>query len=122
MFAFSPMKNRQILGVMNEFIPMAHKFLNELSPSATSERLSQWPVGPLDVKVSAHSGGLNVVSAVTSPGLYFLGTEVVAENPNEISAARTLCQRIDLTGQAGQPRRPSHPNRHRPRHRQATRR
>jgi hypothetical protein len=52
----------------------------------------------LDGKVPAHSGGLNVVSAVTSPGLYFLGTEVVAEKTNEIPAARTLCQRIDLSG------------------------
>jgi hypothetical protein len=52
----------------------------------------------LDGKVPGHSGGLNVVSAVTSPGLYFLGTEVVAEKTNEIPAVRTLCQRIDLAG------------------------
>jgi hypothetical protein len=52
----------------------------------------------LDGKVPAHSGGLNVVSAVTSPGLYFLGSEVVAEKTNEIPAARALCQRIDLVG------------------------
>ena len=50
----------------------------------------------LDGKVPAPSGGLNVVSAVTSPGLYFLGSEVVAEKTNEIPAARALCQRIEL--------------------------
>jgi hypothetical protein len=52
----------------------------------------------LDGKVPAHSGGRNVVSAITSPGQYFLGSEVVAEKTNEIPAARTLCARLDLTG------------------------
>ena len=52
----------------------------------------------LDGKVPAHSGGLNVVSAVTSPGLYFLGSEVVAEKTNEIPAARALCARLELAG------------------------
>lgn len=52
----------------------------------------------LDGKVPAHSGGLNVVSAVTAPGLHYLGSEVVAEKTNEIPAVRTLCQRIDLDG------------------------
>lgn len=52
----------------------------------------------LDGKVPAHSGGLNVVSAVTAPGLYYLGSEVVADKTNEIPAVRALCQRIDLDG------------------------
>ncbi|MDP3073029.1 MAG: ISAs1 family transposase [Opitutaceae bacterium] len=52
----------------------------------------------LDGKVPKHSGGLNVVSAVTAPNLYYLGSEVVAEKTNEIPAVRTLCQRIELTG------------------------
>ena len=52
----------------------------------------------LDGKVPKHSGGLNVVSAVTAPGLYYLGSEVVAEKTNEIPAVRTLCHRIDLAG------------------------
>jgi hypothetical protein len=52
----------------------------------------------LDGKVPAHSGGLNVVSAVTSPGQYFLGSEVVAEKTNELPAARALLDRLDLTG------------------------
>lgn len=52
----------------------------------------------LDGKVPGHSGGLNVVTAVTSPGLYYLGSEVVADKTNEIPAVRALCQRIDLEG------------------------
>ena len=52
----------------------------------------------LDGKVPAYSGGLNVVSAVTSPSQYFLGSEVVAAKTNEIPAARALLERLDLTG------------------------
>jgi hypothetical protein len=52
----------------------------------------------LDGKVPGHSGGLNVVTAVTVPGLYYLGSAVVAEKTNEIPAVRALCQRIELDG------------------------
>ncbi len=52
----------------------------------------------LDGKVPRHSGGLNVVTAVTVPSLHFLGTEVVAEKTNEIPAVRTLCSRLELDG------------------------
>jgi hypothetical protein len=52
----------------------------------------------LDGKVPAHSGGLNVVTAVTVPGLHYLGSAVVADKSNEIPAVRTLCQRLDLDG------------------------
>lgn len=52
----------------------------------------------LDGKVPAHSGGLNVVTALTAPGLHYLGSEVVADKSNEIPAVRTLCQRIELEG------------------------
>ena len=52
----------------------------------------------LDGKVPGHSGGLNVVSALTSPGLYYLGSEVVAEKTNEIPAVRQLCERLELDG------------------------
>lgn len=52
----------------------------------------------LDGKVPKHSGGLNVVSAVTSPGLHYLGSEVVAEKTNEIPAVRALCERLELDG------------------------
>jgi hypothetical protein len=52
----------------------------------------------IDGKVPKHSGGQNVVTAVTSPGLFYLGSEVVAEKSNEIPAARALCERLDLVG------------------------
>lgn len=52
----------------------------------------------LDGKVPGHSGGLNVVTAVTAPGLHYLGSEVVADKTNEIPAVRALCQRIELDG------------------------
>ena len=52
----------------------------------------------LDGKVPGHSGGLNVVTAVTVPGLHYLGSEVVADKSNEIPAVRTLCQRLELEG------------------------
>jgi hypothetical protein len=52
----------------------------------------------LDGKVPKHSGGLNVVSAVTVPSLHSLGSEVVAEKTNEIPAVRTLCERLELDG------------------------
>lgn len=52
----------------------------------------------LDGKVPKHSGGLNVVSAVTAPGLHYLGSEVVAEKTNEIPAVRALCERLELAG------------------------
>lgn len=52
----------------------------------------------LDGKVPGHSGGLNVVTAITAPGLYYLGSEVVADKTNEIPAVRALCQRLELDG------------------------
>jgi Domain of unknown function (DUF4338)/DDE_Tnp_1-associated len=52
----------------------------------------------LDGKVPRHSGGQNVVTAVTVPGLHYLGSEVVAEKTNEIPAVRTLCRRLELEG------------------------
>jgi len=52
----------------------------------------------LDGKMPKQSGGLNVVSAVTAPGLHYLGSEVVAEKTNEIPAVRALCERLDLDG------------------------
>lgn len=52
----------------------------------------------LDGKVPKHSGGLNVVSAVTAPSLHYLGSEVVAAKTNEIPAVRALCARLALAG------------------------
>jgi len=42
----------------------------------------------IDGKVPAHSGGKNVVTAVTSPSQHYLGSTVTAEGTNEIIAAR----------------------------------
>lgn len=44
---FSPVKNRQLTGVMNDFIQMARYYLEDLSPHETSDRLNQCPVSPL---------------------------------------------------------------------------
>ena len=52
----------------------------------------------LDGKIPGHSGGLNVVTAVTAPSLHYLGSEGVAEKTNEIPAARALCDRLELDG------------------------
>lgn len=53
----------------------------------------------LDGKVPGHSGGLNVVTAITSPSLHYLGSAVVADKTNEIPTVRALCQRLELDGQ-----------------------
>jgi len=47
---FSPVADRRILGVMNEFIFMAEAYLDDLSPVDTSDRLNSCPVGPLKGK------------------------------------------------------------------------
>lgn len=52
----------------------------------------------MDGKQPKHSGGQNVVSAVSLPSLHYLGCELVAEKSNEIPAVRKLCARLDLDG------------------------
>lgn len=52
----------------------------------------------IDGKVPAHSGGKNIVTAVTSPSQHYLGCTVTAEGTNEIPAARELCGKLDLDG------------------------
>jgi len=52
----------------------------------------------LDGKEPKHSGGQNVVTAVSAPGLHNLGSVVVPEKTNEIPAVRDLCARLDLQG------------------------
>jgi len=52
----------------------------------------------LDGKQPKHSGGQNVVTAVSAPGLHYLGSVVVPEKTNEIPAVRDLCERLDLQG------------------------
>ena len=52
----------------------------------------------MDGKIPAHSGGKNVVTAVTSPSQHYLGCTVTPEGTNEIVAARELCAKLDLDG------------------------
>ena len=52
----------------------------------------------LDGKEPKHSGGQNVVTAISAPGLHYLGSVVVAEKTNEIPAVRELLGRIDVQG------------------------
>jgi hypothetical protein len=52
----------------------------------------------IDGKVPAHSGGKNVVTAISSPSQHYLGCVVTAEGTNEIIAARQLCGKLDLDG------------------------
>lgn len=50
---FSPVGNRQITGVMNDFIQMAPYFLTDLSAFETSDRLNRVPLRPLGMKSPA---------------------------------------------------------------------
>lgn len=52
----------------------------------------------LDGKEPKHSGGQNVVTAISAPGLHYLGSVVVPEKTNEIPAVRELLGRIDVRG------------------------
>ena len=52
---FSPIKDRRVLGVMNEFIQMASLYLVDLSPVETSDRLNGCPVGPLGGRVPSEA-------------------------------------------------------------------
>lgn len=52
----------------------------------------------IDGKIPKHSGGQNVVSAITAGSVHYLGCEVVADKSNEIPAARRLFKRLDLDG------------------------
>lgn len=52
----------------------------------------------LDGKEPKHSGGQNVVTAISSPGMHYLGSVVVPEKTNEIPAVRELLGRIDVQG------------------------
>lgn len=52
----------------------------------------------LDGKTPKHSGGKNVLTAVTSPGQHYLGCAIVEDKSNEIPAARKLFGKLDLDG------------------------
>lgn len=52
----------------------------------------------LDGKAPNHTRGQRILTAVTVPGQHYLGSEMVADQSNEIPAARDLFQRLDLDG------------------------
>jgi hypothetical protein len=52
----------------------------------------------LDGKIPKHSGGKNVLTAVTCPSQHYLGCAVVKDKSNEIPAARELFGKLDLDG------------------------
>ena len=52
----------------------------------------------LDGKSPNHTRGQHLLTAVTVPSQHYLGSEIVADKTNEISAARTLFPRLNLDG------------------------
>ena len=46
----------------------------------------------MDAKEPKHGSGASILSAVTMPGEYYLGSAVVEEKTNEIPVARELSQ------------------------------
>jgi hypothetical protein len=52
----------------------------------------------LDGKIPKHSGGKNVLTAVTCPSQHYLGCAIVKDKSNEIPAARELFGKLDLDG------------------------
>jgi hypothetical protein len=52
----------------------------------------------LDGKEPKHGGGQGVLTAVSLPSQFYLGSEIVEEKTNEIPVAPQLLQRLDLQG------------------------
>jgi hypothetical protein len=52
----------------------------------------------MDGKEPKHGSGASILSAVTMPGQYYLGSAVVEEKTNEIPVARELFTHLDLEG------------------------
>ena len=52
----------------------------------------------MDGKEPKHGGGQGVLSAVSVPSLYYLGSAIVETKTNEIPVAPKLFQRLDLEG------------------------
>src|SRR5271165_5471768 len=50
----------------------------------------------MDGKEPKHGSGASILSAVTVPGEYYLGSAVVTEKTNEIPVARELFAHLDL--------------------------
>lgn len=54
----------------------------------------------LDGQEPNHTRGQRVLTAVTVPGQHYLGSQMVADQSNEIPAARDRFERLDLDGKA----------------------
>ena len=54
----------------------------------------------LDGKEPHPTRGQRVLTAVTVPGQHYLGSQMVTDKSNEIPAACTLLERLDLDGKA----------------------
>ena len=52
----------------------------------------------VDGKEPLHTGGQNILSAITVPGLHYLGSAMVGEKTNEIPVARKLFEKLELDG------------------------
>ena len=52
----------------------------------------------LDGKEPKHGGGQGVLSAISVPSQYYLGSEIVETKTNEIPVAPEMCKRLDLKG------------------------
>lgn len=85
------------------------RMMSKVDISATEAVLMEWQTALrgkppedelicLDGKIPKHSGGKNVLTAVTSPSMHYLGSEIVEDKTNEIPAARKLFKRLDLDG------------------------
>jgi hypothetical protein len=85
-----------------------HRVLTSVSPAALERALLAWQeqvLGPppdsaliLDGKKLRHAQGVELVSAIGAQSGRWLGTVCTAANSNEIPAARTLLQKVDVSG------------------------
>ena len=85
------------------------RMMAEVDIDATEKVLIEWQTALrgkapeqelvcIDGKIPKHSGGKNVVTAVSSPGMHYLGCEIVKDKSNEIPAARKLFGKLELDG------------------------
>lgn len=85
------------------------RMMSQVDIDATERVLIQWqrqlrgdpPEDDLiciDGKIPKHSGGKNVLTAITSPSQHYLGCDIVEDKTNEIPAARKLFGKLDMDG------------------------
>lgn len=85
-----------------------HRVLTQVEPACLERALLAWQaqvLGPapdtaiiLDGKKLRHAQGVELVSAIGAASGRWLGTVCTEENSNEIPAARTLLQKVDVAG------------------------